>query len=137
MLTQELPIFAAFQHVFLLDLAGHMHSEGRIICRASRHLILRATSFPSPLHTSSWLPFSSSGYLSNFFPSVFAMSTLDVLAHRLILGSVQHLYASSIYVLFLPFPPPFFSLAFNSCIFLFSLISATPCAVYSEGYSGV
>jgi hypothetical protein len=33
---------------------------------------------------------------------------LDVLAHILIFGSVQHLYASSIYVLRLPAPPPFF-----------------------------
>ena len=31
----------------------HMHSEGRMICRTSRHLIRRATSFLRPLHTSS------------------------------------------------------------------------------------
>jgi hypothetical protein len=41
---------------------GHMHSEGRIICRASRHLLRRATSFQRPIPTPSQLTFSSSGY---------------------------------------------------------------------------
>jgi hypothetical protein len=52
-------VFAAFQHVCLLDLAGHIHSEGRIICRASRHPIRRANSFQKPI-----LPFL---LLGNFF----------------------------------------------------------------------
>jgi uncharacterized MnhB-related membrane protein len=43
------------------------------------------------------------------FCSIFAISASDVLAHSLILGSVQHLYASYIYILFLPAPPPFSS----------------------------
>jgi hypothetical protein len=94
----------------MLDLAGHMLSEGRILSttgllsppHSEGYIISKA------LHKSSWLCFSSSGYLSNFFPSVIAISTLNVLAHRLILGSVQHLYASSIYVLFLPAPPTLF-----------------------------
>ena len=34
-------------------LKGHMHSEDRIICRVSRHLLRRATSFQRPLHTPS------------------------------------------------------------------------------------
>ena len=33
-------------------LQGHMHSEGRIFWRASRHFIRRATSFHRPLHSS-------------------------------------------------------------------------------------
>jgi hypothetical protein len=36
---------------------GHMHSEGRILCRASRHFIRRATSFQHLLHPSSWPTF--------------------------------------------------------------------------------
>jgi hypothetical protein len=38
---------------YLLDLAVHIHSADRIICRASRHLIWRTSSFQRPLHTSS------------------------------------------------------------------------------------
>ena len=40
--------------------------------------------------------------------TVFVFFLLNVLAHILIFGSVQHLYASYIYVLCLPAPPPFF-----------------------------
>ena len=46
----------------LPDRPGHIPSEGRIICRASRHLLRRATSFQRPIPTPSQLTFSSSGY---------------------------------------------------------------------------
>ena len=49
------------------------------------------------------------------------ISALHVLAHNLILGSVQHLYASYIYVLFLPASPTLFPNVFPSCVVLFSL----------------
>jgi hypothetical protein len=85
---------------------GHKPSADHIICRASRHLIRRATSCDRPILTSSGWPFL---LLGNFF-SVFVISTFSVITHSLILGSVQHLYASYIYVLFLPPPPTLFSL---------------------------
>ena len=61
------------------------------------------------------------------FYSVFAISTLDVLAHSLILGSSHHLYASCMYVLFLTAPPPFSSRIYFFRIPLLSLIYATSC----------
>ncbi len=72
---------------------------------------------------------------------MFVISTLHVLAHSLILGSVQHLYASYIYVLFLPASPTLFPNVFPSCVFLFSLVMSffflpfPPflCPVYWEG----
>jgi hypothetical protein len=96
---------ALWQPVCLLDRAICFRRAGRIICRASRDLILRrATSFDRPILTSSGWPF----LLLGNFCSAFAISTLDVLAHGPLLGSVQPLYASYIYVLFLPAPGPRF-----------------------------
>ena len=77
-------------------------------------------------HLEGFLPLPSEGYniskartssMPDFpflrkFPlcvcTVFVFFLLNVLAHILIFGSVQHLYASYIYVLCLPAPPPFF-----------------------------
>ena len=59
---------------------------------------------------------------------------LDALAHILIFGSVQHLYASYIYVLCLPAPTPFFLLHFLLSYFSFLFSRAPLCAIYLEGY---
>jgi hypothetical protein len=68
------------------------------------------------------------------FLSVFVLFMLDVLAHILVFGSIQHVHASYIYVLCLPAPP------FSSCISvlrisLFSSYVYPPlCVIYLEGY---
>jgi hypothetical protein len=49
----------------------------------------------------------------------------DVLAHIVIFGSVQYLYASYIYVLCLPASPTLFFMRF-SCVFLFAPFVCTP-----------
>jgi len=60
---------------------------------------------------------------------------LDVLAHILIFRSVQHLYASYIYTLFLfPRPPTLFLLHFLLAYFSFLFSRAPLCAIYLEGY---
>jgi hypothetical protein len=99
---------------------GHMHSEGRILCRASCHFLRRATTFPRPAHPL-WPTFLS---CVNFL-SVFVLFIFDVLAPILIFESVQPLHASYIYVLCFPTPHPF-STAFPFCVFLFSLLMCTP-----------
>jgi hypothetical protein len=66
----------------------------------------------------------SSQFCVNFL-SVFVLFMFDVLAHILIFGSVQHLYASYIYVLCLPASPTLFFMRF-SCVFLFALFMCTP-----------
>jgi hypothetical protein len=77
-------------------------------------IIWRVTSFDRPISIPSGCPFLLKG---NFY-SVFAISTLNVPAHNLILGSVQHLYASYISVLFVP-PTLFLSHLIFSYISLF------------------
>jgi hypothetical protein len=62
----------------------------------------------------------SSQFCVNFL-SVFVLFMLDVRAHILIFGSVQHLYASYIYVLCLPASPHPFLHAFFLRISLFFL----------------
>jgi hypothetical protein len=67
------------------------------------------------------MPRPSSQFCVNFL-SVFVLFMFDVLAHILIFGSVQHLYASFIYVLCLPASPtsPFlhaFFLRISLCSF--------------------
>jgi hypothetical protein len=61
------------------------------------------------------------------FLSVFVIFILDVLAHILIFGSVQFLYASSIYTLFLyACTPTLFPPAFPSCVYSLFSFSVQP-----------
>jgi hypothetical protein len=70
--------------------------------RAASSTGLLATSFGGLHHFKGSMP--DLLFFWVIFYLVFAISTLDVLAHSLILGSVHHLYTSYIYVLFLT-PP--------------------------------
>jgi hypothetical protein len=60
----------------------------------------------------------SSQFCVNFLSVFVLLFMLDVLAHILIFGSVQHLHASYI--------SPLFPTAFPSFVFLFSLLMCTP-----------
>jgi hypothetical protein len=78
--------------------SGLGHCEARHLGHGQRqalhaHLVQRCASLRARLCR-------VRGLQGNFY-SVFAISMLDVLAHSLILGSVQYLYASYIYILFL------------------------------------
>ncbi len=99
-------------------------SEGNIISTAYPHALLAGLLL----------------LLGNFY-SVFAISTLDVQPHSW--QRTESVCIIHLYPVFAPPPPPFsscppphpFPLAFYPCVFLFSLIYAFLCAVYSEGYS--
>jgi hypothetical protein len=69
----------------------------------------------------------------SFTHSVFAISTLAVFAHSIIIGSVQDLYVTYIYILFLTAPPLFFPLLILAYSSLFCM-SAPLCSLYLEGY---
>jgi hypothetical protein len=97
---------------------GHMHSEGRIICRASRHLIRRVVSFDRPIHPSSGCSFLPLGTFlfcirdfhvrcSRTHPPSWERTASECIIHlRSLFVSPPH-----------PFPP-----VFNSCAFLSFLI---------------
>jgi hypothetical protein len=97
------------------------------IWRAESSGGLPATSFGGLQHFHG--PPLLSGRLSSqfcvHFLSVFVFFMFDVLAHILTFGSVQHLYASYIYVLCVPAPPTLFFMRF-SCVFLFAPFMCTP-----------
>ena len=97
---------------------GHMHSEGRIICRASRHLIRRVVSFDRPIHPSSGCSFLPLGTFlfcirdfhvrcSRTHPPSWERTASECIIHlRSLFVSPPH-----------PFPP-----VFNSCAVLSFLI---------------
>jgi hypothetical protein len=67
----------------------------------------------------------SSPFCVNFLSVFVLFFMFDVLAHILIFGSVQHLYASYIYVLCVPASPTLFFMRF-SCVFLFAPFMCAP-----------
>jgi hypothetical protein len=105
---------------------GPMHSEVRITCRSSRHLIRKTTSFPRPIHTSFFFSGKFSILYSRFPRQMFTHTTSFWGAYSICMDHTS---------VFCVCPPPHpFPHAFPFCVFLFSLLCSPLCAICLEGY---
>ena len=107
----------------------HLRTQGHMHSKADSSGGLLATSFGGlhRFHGQHILYGRPSSQFCVIFLSVFVIFILDVLAHILIFGSVQFLYASSIYTLFLyACTPTLFPPAFPSCVYSLFSFSVQP-----------